>query len=307
MAPTEPEVALWQPEPDGEDSPAARWDRDAAKRALDELFQFTHQYRSGKSYYELLTFVARFRRYSPFNAMLIHIQKPGSTYVATPSRWQRDFDRMLKPGAQAIVILQPMGPVLFVYDVSDTDGGPLPREIESPFEVYHGTIQGQLQKTIANACRDGVRITKARFGSQMAGSIGPASSSDYVTFQVGLAQVQVPIRYDLLINESHSPEAQFATLVHELAHLYCGHLGTPNEKWWPDRRGLPLNVREFEAESVAYLVCQRCAIKPRSDEYLSGYCSQDHEIPPISLDCVMTAAGLIESMGRGGLKPRKEP
>jgi len=98
---------------------------------------------------------------------------------------------------------------------------------------------------------------------------------------------------------------RYATLVHELGHLYCGHLGTPNDRWWPNRRGLSLKSREFEAESVAYLVCRRAGIEPPSDEYLSGYLEQDGEVPMISLDRVLTAAGLIEQMGRESMKPRK--
>ena len=41
----------------------------------------------------------------------------------------------------------------------------------------------------------------------------------------------------LELNDDLSPESRYVTLAHELGHLYCGHLGTPNEKWWPDRRG----------------------------------------------------------------------
>ncbi len=35
------------------------------------------------------------------------------------------------------------------------------------------------------------------------------------------------VRYELLLNAKHSPEQKYATLAHELAHLYCGHLGSP--------------------------------------------------------------------------------
>jgi len=45
-----------------------------------------------------------------------------------------------------------------------------------------------------------------------------------------------------------SREAHYTTPVHELGHLYCGDLGTPNEQRWPDRRGLSEAIREFEAD-----------------------------------------------------------
>src|SRR5690606_24635079 len=112
--------------------------------------------------------------------------------------------------------------------------------------------------------------------------------------------------YELLLNSRHSSEAKYVTLAHELAHLYCGHLGTPNEKWWPNRWGLSEVVREFEAEATAFLVCTRLGIDNPSGEYLAAYAKHHSETPPISLDCILAAAGLIEQMGRVRMKPRKE-
>ena len=45
-------------------------DRDAAQRALDELFQFARQYANSQEFKGLIDFIARFRLYSPFNALL---------------------------------------------------------------------------------------------------------------------------------------------------------------------------------------------------------------------------------------------
>lgn len=55
---------------------------------------------------------------------------------------------------------------------------------------------------------------------------------------------------------------------------------------------------------MCYLVCSRLGIENPSEEYLSGYLKANAEIPKISLDCVMKAAGLIEQMGREKLKAR---
>jgi hypothetical protein len=48
-----------------EPSPAKRWEEEATKRVLDELFSNARQYRSSKSYGELIRFVSRFRFYAP--------------------------------------------------------------------------------------------------------------------------------------------------------------------------------------------------------------------------------------------------
>ena len=284
------------------DTPASTWDRDAAKRALDELFAHTILYRSTKAYRDLLEFISRFRWYSPFNAMLVHIQMPGAVFVAPAHRWVHEYGRTIKPGARPLVILQPMGPVMFVFDVSDTEGRPLPPEVESPFAVRGPKVGVRLKKTIENSKRDGVAVHTARLGSQQAGSITRASQPPkYVKF----SKIWVPVRYELELGQKASEESRYATLVHELGHLYCGHLGTPDPRWWPDRQGLDHQTAEFEAESVAYLVCARAGIDNPSHQYLASYVDEYQEIPQISLDCVMKAAGLIESMGISTLKPRE--
>ena len=297
-----------------EPSPAKNWDRDSTRRALDELFSLARTYNSSKAYLELMEFVGRFRFYSPFNAMLIYTQMPGARFVAPAHRWARQFRRRIKVGASPLVILQPMGPVLFVFDVTDTEplpGAPaLPAWVERPFEVRHGKIGDELERTVENAKRDGVNISERAHGSQRAGSVQATGSGGYLDVTVvtrAQAVIQrVQRRYELLLNTNLSREARYATLVHELGHLYCGHLGTPEPKWWPDRRGLPLEIREFEAESVCYLVCTRLGIENPSAEYLAAYVRDFETTPPISLDAVMKSSSLIEQMGRDRLKARTE-
>ncbi len=295
-----------------EESPAAAWERDAAKRALDELFLLARRYSTGAEYYSLMQFIARFPAYSPFNALLIQAQMPGASFVATAHRWRFSYGRRIKAGMRPLVILQPMGPVMFVFDVSQTEparpgASDLPPEVERPFETRGGQVGDELERTIENARRDGVWVGTQEAGSLAAGCIRRAEPGRSVLFQVRSAPPvceRVPLRYEVLLNASHTREVRYATLVHELAHLYCGHLGTPNATWWPDRRELDLDVREFEAESVCYLVCARRGIETPSDRYLAGYLADHGQTPPISLECVMKSAGLIEQIGRQHLKPR---
>ncbi len=232
-----------------EETPASAWERDAAKRALDDLFSIACRYKATKAYKELVDFVARFRFYSPFNALLIHVQKPGATFVAPAHRWRDKYKREVMPGAQPIVILQPMGPVMFVFDVSQTepteDAPRLPAEGTNPFLTSGGTIGCGLPRAIENGKRDGVRTSRVALGSQGAGLISVYSGNGISQeFQSGYDSdrvpiyVKVPVRYDLVVNKEHGPEEQYVTIAHELAHLYCGHLGSPSPKWWPDRRGL---------------------------------------------------------------------
>lgn len=282
----------------GPPSPAARFADMNDRRALDELFDYARRYRTGSEYQQLLTFVSSFRFYAPFNAMLVHLQMDGATYVAPPHRWLREFRRGIRAGARPLVILQPMGPVLLVYDVSDTEplpGAPtLPRHVTDPFTVRAGKIGPKLDMTVHNARRDSVSVVERDAGSQSAGLIRVAAARE-------------PSRYQVFLNIKHAPEAKYATLAHELAHLYCGHIGTLDPRWWPDRRGLSTEAAEIEAESVCYLVCQRLGLDNPSGEYLSAYLGMDRELPEtVSVDRIMKVVGQIESMACGPLKPRKQ-
>ena len=58
-----------------------------AKKALDELFNATFAHRNSKDFYEFMRFIRRFRFYSPYNALLIHLQRPGAKFVAAANRW----------------------------------------------------------------------------------------------------------------------------------------------------------------------------------------------------------------------------
>jgi len=291
-------------------------DKEQTYRALDDLFNLARKYKSSKEYAELLRFVGRFRFYSPYNAMLVHIQRPGSTYVAPAHRWLTKYQHRVKPGSRPLVILQPMGPIMFVFDVSDTEpmkgAPPLPAEVVRPFEVRKGHVSQELGLSVKNGKRDGIRVAERSGGSQGAGCIKEAQPGAFQKVVKRLKPVtqyvQVPVLYEILLTKEASREATYATLVHELAHLYCGHLGTPNSAWWPDRAGLSEQEMEFEAESISFLVCGRLGIEGPSAEYLAGYLRGDHaqEVPNISLERVMKAAGLIEQMGSALLKPRKE-
>jgi hypothetical protein len=285
-------------------------DQDSARTALDELFTLAGKYNSSDAYLELIRFVGRFRFYSPFNAMLIYTQMPGAHFVCTARRWRKDYRREIKVSARPIVILQPMGPILFVFDVSETaplpNARPLPLQVEDPFQVRNGEIGGQLALTTENAKRDGVRVSER---AQRAGSIQWAAAGQHLEFAIAQKPMQktaqIPLWFELLLNSIFSAEVRYGTLVHELAHLYCGHLGTPNDRWWPDRQNLSHSVREFEAESVSYLVCTRLGIDTTSDEYLAAYVRKCPVTPPISLDSIMKSVWLLEQMGRARMGLRK--
>ena len=92
-------------------------------------------------------------------------------------------------------------------------------------------------------------------------------------------------------------------MAHELGHLFCGHIGTVDTNKWPKRTTLTLNQREFEAESVCWLVCERRGITNPSADYLRGYLDGGKDIPPIDVGSILRAVTNIEAMMHGSFKP----
>jgi len=287
--------------------------RDERLGALDQLFREVRNYRNSREYLELLRFTCRLPAYLPYNCFLIHMQHRGVSCVATPWQWRERFGRRIKDGARPLVILVPFGPVEFVYDINDTEGDPVPEKMLEPLKATGQVSNSVWRHTVQNCARDHVRVVALALHPGHGGYIGPAEEGDSVRVVVGRDAERRLIRerrkawYRLRLNRGYDRTTRYMTVAHELAHLYCGHLGMPNKKkWWPNRRHLDKEVEEFEAQSVAYLVCRRLGIDTPSAAYLASYLRGHVEIPPISPEIVLKAAGRIEMMGRGRLKPRKE-
>jgi hypothetical protein len=117
---------------------------------------------------------------------------------------------------------------------------------------------------------------------------------------------QVPVRYETRVNHSFDPSERYATLAHELAHLYCGHLGAHEQDRWPDRGSVSTEVAEFEAESAAFIACQRLDDDAAMPPYLAQFLEGTPEVPDgISLERIAFAAGQVVEMSLDWVKPRK--
>ena len=103
--------------------------------------------------------------------------------------------------------------------------------------------------------------------------------------------------YRMSINRNHTPAVQFTTIAHELGHLFLGHLGIDKKLKVPKRQQqISTTQKEFEAESVAYIVCERNGITSKSEKYLTHYVDTNTTIENIDIYQVMRAAGRVETL-----------
>src|ERR1035441_10090499 len=72
-------VASGPPKPVQSQGPIMPRDADG-NSLLDDLFRATLTYRNSKACLDLLDFIVRFRRYSPYNCLLVRLQRPTLGY-----------------------------------------------------------------------------------------------------------------------------------------------------------------------------------------------------------------------------------
>ena len=199
--------------------------------------------------------MAQFRTYSLHNVMLIAAQCPEATKVAGFHAWRR-LGRYVKKGEKGIRILAPMVlrrpaeegkdqendeivrfKTVCVFDVSQTDGEPLPTISEATGDPAEYTDR------LKEMVRD--RGISLQYSDKLGSAYG-ASSGGMITIKEGL-----------------SPAEEFSVLIHELAHEMLHHNSNKESKV----------VRETEAEAVAFVVCEAVGLDANNaaNDYIQLY------------------------------------
>jgi hypothetical protein len=253
---------------------------------------------------ELLNFMVRFPNYSAFNGFLLYIQDSSVTYVATARTWAKKFRRQLVQNARPLVILAPMAPIRFVFDIRDTEGSPIPSDLLKSVEIGNQLSGKIYSNTQRNCSLQGIAVYEMTLSRDPKGTtdrITPALRKQYKDLNI-----QKDTSYLIHLNKTHSLEEKYSSLAHELGHIFCGHLGIDRYAWWPERENLNISGEEIEAGCVAYLVCKRKGLRACSEKYLSNYIGANQEIPAFSLNAVLQAVNYVEEMGKHRWKePRK--
>jgi hypothetical protein len=271
----------------GEDVPDSK-----KTSTIDELFRQSKLYRKSGEFNELVRFMGRFREYAPYNNMLVRIQNPACSFYARERDWNKRFNRQLREDARPMLILAPMHPVMLVYDLDQTEGGALPKELQD-FSKFEGKWERSwLTNAVENAARHRIRVDFKTLSS---------TNSGFATLERGFAQWKMRI----VIHDGLDEPSQFGVLCHELAHILLGHLGTDWDQWWPGRLNLDRRTVEIEAESVAYIVTNHMGLRGSSAAYVSRHLKSGEVPASVSLDYIAKVAGHIEQMSLTQMQPRR--
>ncbi len=268
--------------------------RKEVQSGIDSLVRQSFVYRDSAAFQEMISFMARFRDYAPYNNMLVRLQNPSCSFYATEKDWRLRFDRRLIDDARPMLILAPKHPVLMVYELDQTVGPDLPAELNQ-FAQFSGEWDGEyLNLTLGNAARrDRIQVDFKRLSSTSAG---------FATIARGDSGYKMRIA----IHEDLDSPSRYGVLCHELAHIYLGHLGSDHDYWWPSRINLDRRTVEIEAEAVAYLVTSRLGLHGASASYVSRHLAGGDIPNSVSLDLIAKVASRIEEMARRTQEARRE-
>ncbi len=279
-------------------------DLESALNPVDEVFVSLARFRSSHGFMELMQFIARFPNYSTFNGLLLYLQNPLATYVATARTWAQKYNRQPRRNAKPVVILAPMAPILFLFDIRDTEGAPVPSALLRPREIDDQQLGKMYATTLHNAAIHGISVYETALNSDeidAASRITPAVRKKYQNLNL-----PKDTSYLIFIDKTLTLEARYAALIHELGHIFCSHLGIDKHAWWPERGDLDVRGEKIEADSVAYLVCQRNGLRSDSEHFLLQASETHQEIPPFSMNAVTQAVSYIEDMGKHRWKAPKK-
>ena len=283
---------------------------------VNDLLYRVLEYRNSAKFRKLLNFCVHFRRLSPFNAMLLAVQRPGCEFALTAHRWERDYGRVPKTDARPLIIIRPFGPVEYLFDVADTVAvdpthDRVPEELSGAFK-YRQLVDPELfQQLKCNLPLWGVKYEDMVTGGRYDGKLQVATEKDgkVAFYKKQGMRVNLPVTwraaYTIKTKNGMDETAKFGTILHELGHLFCHHLPSGYAHKWSeklDRLALPKNQEEFEAETIAWLVGHRVGLEiPSSYEYLSGYLDDGpngKEIPKFDFYTVFQAASEVEKLLR---------
>ena len=266
-----------------------------------------------EKYQAYLRTMSHFHHYSVNNQMLIFSQCPHATLVAGYQKWQNQFSRHVLRGEKGISILAPtpykikvekekldpdtklplldadgntiteekevqipMFRPVKVFDVSQTDGKPLPERVQSPIAELTGNVEHYEAFMEALRRVSPVPIEVKPLSNDLDGFFSPAKQS--IALRAGMSEVQT-----------------VCAAVHEIAHSKLHDYAKQ-----PDSQPKDSSTEEIEAESIAYTVCAYFGIETSANSF--GYVatwSKDNDLKAFkeSLDTIRkTSSELISGV-----------
>ena len=276
---------------------------DRLEAGMKELFQ-------SDKYKDYLKMMSQFHNYSSRNILLIKMQYPGATRVASYNLWKEKFNRQVKKGEQGIRIFAPIKdkePEKKLMEKLDPETG-------APLLDASGRVIMEEMTALTGGVK--FKLVPVFDVSQTYGDPLPELAEDltgnvdhYTAFMDAMKEVSpLPIVFEPLrdsqdgycrygekigIRESMSEAQTVSAVIHEITHARLHDKSIAANKAVEKSK----TVKEIEAESVAYVVAQHFYVEtsPNSFGYLAEYGSRNMSELKASLDTIRKEANNLIS------------
>lgn len=281
------------------------------KEITERLEQGVKDIFTSEMYTTYLRTMAKFHNYSFNNTLLIAMQRPDATLVAGFNAWKNKFNRYVKKGEKGIQIIAP-APIKEVEErekidkdtglaVLNENGEPEMERVEYVVPRFRVTTVFDVSQT------DGEPIPSLEVNELT------ASVKDYALLTAAIEQVSpVPMRFDeiegdakgyysdadkeICIQVGMGESQTIKTMIHEAAHAMLHNSDFMKQRGEEKDR----LTKETEAESIAFTVCSVLGIDTSdySFPYVASWASgKEMKELKDSMDTIrLTAADFLEKL-----------
>ena len=283
---------------------------------LDELPLLNIGYTNVSEFRQLLAFVGCHNYLTPYNALILYLQNPNSTFVFNALVWKEGYDRRPKSNARPVLLQSTNGQLECMFDYGDTET--MPKEINSLFDFdyeledrWNKCLQDNRKLTIEKEMRF-LQTNLPIYGIFLDWTL--KANDTFVGYTDLFSDKELTIRYDgiafktqshyrILVNYRYPEEDMFYFVCHELARIFCNDNCFCRIK---NERTITIKEREFEVETVVWLVLRRLGIYNPLDNYLDIFCKEG-KIPSYSIERIMNASAELERMLVSEVSPKLSP
>ena len=258
--------------------------------ALERLESGVSRILDGEEFKRYLSVAAKFHNYSANNCLFVLMQKPEATRVAGYRTWQQ-MGRQVRKGEKGIHILAPITQkvkseadeavralvgfkTVTVFDISQTDGEPLPEALRpEDLDPQEGAqIAEKVYEGLSRFCEaEGVAV-----------ELEERRSGDYGSYQRTERRI--------VLNAALPATEKATTLAHELAH-HLLHGVTQAD-------GTVKQTKEIEAEGAAFVVCAAFGLDTSrfTFAYVANYAGESEALKAALERIQGTARRLMEAV-----------
>lgn len=284
----------------------SRTGKEKIQEITERLEQGVKELFTSEKYAAWLKTMSAFHHYSFNNTLLIALQAPAATQVASYQTWKK-LHRQVRKGEKGIKILVP-APVKVKHEeqkldpitskpLLDPDGRPLTETKELVIQHF------KIGHVFAYEQTEGEPLPELG-PDELTGSVPNYESLKKVIMEIS----PVPVRFDsieggakgyfshiqkeIVIKDGMSELQTVKTMIHELGHALChdrDHAG--EEGFQKDRQ-----TKEVEADSISYTVCAmlKLDVSDYAFPYIAGW-SSSKELKELrsSMDLIRETSGRI--------------